>query len=93
MEIKIGDLRLIPKETGVFSITNQRRIFLDEDAIVEIKHTCYDSDIVFVKPKQLLFNCPGFITGLIGLGGDEWSISYSQTLPYSIPIHNFKQKK
>jgi len=70
-EIKIGENRLIPNGTKFWSICNQTTILLDEDAIVEIKHTCYGSDVVFVEPKQLIFNMIGYIPGLIGRGKDE----------------------
>lgn len=84
-EIEIGEYRLVPKGTKFWSISNQTMILLDEDAIVEIKHTCYGSDGVFVKPKQLIFNMVGFIPTLIGKGTDEWQLGYSQTLPYIVP--------
>lgn len=58
---------------------------LDEDAIIEIKITCIGSDVVFVEPKQLIFNMIGYIPTLIGRGTDEWELSYSKTLPYAVP--------
>ena len=84
-EVKIGENRLIPKGTKFWSIKNQTVIMLDEDAIIEIKHTCYGNDVVFVEPKQLIFNIPGYIPKLIGRGTDEWELSYSKTLPYTVP--------
>lgn len=88
-EIKIGENRLIPKGTKVWSIKNQINILLDEDVIVELKHTCIGSDTVFVKPKQLIFNMIGYVPKLIGRGTDEWGLSYSKTLPYSVPEAQF----
>lgn len=62
---------------------------MDEDVIVEVKHTCMGSDVVFVEPKQLIFNMIGYIPTLIGGGTDEWELSYSKTLPYTIPEAQF----
>ncbi len=87
--MKIGENRLIPKGTKFWSIKNQTVIMLDEDAIVEVKHTCMGNDTVFVQPKQLIFNIVGFIPTLINKGTDEWELSYSKTLSYTIPIAQF----
>jgi hypothetical protein len=88
-EIKIGENRFIPKGTKFRSIKNQTNILLDEDAIVEVKHTCIGSDVVFVEPKQLIFNMMGYIPTLIGRGTDEWELSYSKTLEYTVPEARF----
>jgi hypothetical protein len=87
--MKVGEYRLIPKGTKFWSIKNQTTIMTDSDEIVEIKHTCYGNDVVFVEPKQLLFNMMGFFPTLIERGSDEWEISYSETLPYKIPEPKF----
>lgn len=87
--MEIGEYRLIPKGTKFWSIKNQTTIMTDSDEIIEIKHTCYGNDTIFVEPKQLLFNFAGFIPTLIGRGSDEWEISYSKTLSYEIPKPNF----
>lgn len=87
---KVGKNRLILKGTKIWSINNQTFLILDEDTIVEVKNTCIGSDQVFVKPKQLIFNLMGFIPTLIGKGTDEWEISYSKTLPYTIPEAKFE---
>lgn len=63
---------------------------LDEDAIVKVKHTCIGSDEVFVEPKQLIFDMIGQIPMLIGSGTDEWLLSYSETLPYTVPEAQLK---
>ncbi len=96
--MKIGEYRLIPKGTEFWSINNQSVLMSCSDEIIEIKHTCYGIDTVFVVPKQLLFNIPGYIPTLIGKGKDEWSISYSKTRSYSVPepqffTWEFKSKK
>jgi len=87
--MKNGENRLIRKETKLWSISNQANIILDEDTIVTIECTTIGSDSVFVKPKQLLFNFPGYIPTLIGRGVDEWSLSYSKTESYDIPQAQF----
>lgn len=89
--MRIGTYRLIPKNTEFWSIKNQAMISMNENAIIEVKCTCTDNDFVFVKPMQLLFNIPGFIPTLIGKGTDEWSLSYSKTLPYTVPKPIFWQ--
>lgn len=89
MQNKIDELRLIPKGTKFWSVKNQRNIILDEDAIVEIKHTCIGNNGVFVEPKELIFNMIGHIPTLIGKGTDEWSLNYSSTLPYTISKPQF----
>lgn len=86
---KINEIRLIPKETIVWSIKNQSNIRLVDDTIVQIKHTCIGNDTVFVEPRQLIFNMIGHIPTLIGRGTDEWSLNYSNTLPYNIPSPTF----
>lgn len=85
IKIEIGENRLIPKGTKFWSIKNQTQIMTDEDEIVGIKHTCIGSDVVFVEPKQLIFNIIGYIPTLIGRGSDEWKLNYSKTLPYVVP--------
>lgn len=85
-EIKIGENRLIPKGILFWSIKNQMNLLLDEDVIVEVKQTCVGSDVVFVEPKQLIFNIIGYLPTLICRGTDEWQLSYSKTLPYVVPV-------
>jgi hypothetical protein len=87
--IKIGEYRLVPQGTAFWSINNQTNLISTKDEIVEIKHTCFADNLIFVKPKQLLFNTIGSIPTLIGKGTDEWELSYSQTLPYTIPEPQF----
>lgn len=81
--------RLIKKDTIVWSIKNQSNIKLVDDSIVEITNTCYNSDGVFCKPMQLLYNLPGYIPTLIGRGSDEWSFLLSSSEPYTISEPNF----
>lgn len=88
-KIKIGEYRLVPKGTKFWSISNQANISLDEDVIVVVKHTCTGNNLVFVEPRQLIFNIHGYIPSLIRRGVDEWSLSYSKTLPYVIPERQF----
>ena len=46
---------------------------------------CHGTDAVFVKQKQLIFNFNGYYPTIISKGYDEWSLSYSKTLPYIVP--------
>lgn len=85
----IGEYRMIPKGTKVWSTQNQTNILFDEDVIFEITNTCYGSDVVFGIQKQLIFDLTGHIPTLINRGYDEWSVSYSKTLLYTIPEAKF----
>lgn len=87
--IEIDELRLVPKMTPFWSIANQRMILIDQDCIVQVKHTCFGSDTVFVAPMQLIFNIPGYFPTVIGIGSDEWELGYSKTLPFEIPKPTF----
>ena len=80
---KVGKLRLIKSGNAVWSIKNQANIILYKDTIVEIKHTGFGNDYVFVKPMQLLF--AHSIPGICGLGTDEWLLDYKNTEDYEIP--------
>ncbi len=85
-KIRIGEYRLIPKGTVFWSINCQTELITRKDEIVEINQRCTgELDIIFVLPKQLIFNAPGFMPTLIGKGVDEWMLNYSETLPYTIP--------
>lgn len=86
----VGEYRLIPKGTEFWSIHNQSNIIINEDQIVEVKHTiAFNNDYVYVKPKQLIFNIPGYIPTIIGKGRDEWGVTYSKTIPYDVPQPQF----
>lgn len=75
----IGELRIVPKGGSVWSISNQMNMILTQDVLVEINNTCYNIDLVFCKPKQVLFE--GSIVGeaIIGLGSDVYSLDYNIT--------------
>ena len=62
------------------------KIILTEESIVEIRHTCEGNDIIFVKPKQIVFGGYGSIPNVIGKGTDEWSLDFEETDPYIIPV-------
>lgn len=85
----IGEYRLIPQGTEIWSISNQTTFNITQDEIVEIKHTCIGSDYVFIEPRQLIFNIPGYIPTIIGKGRDEWGVSLSKTIPYKVPEPQF----
>lgn len=87
--MKAGEFRLIPAGTKIWSIKNQTTLITEKDEIVEIKHTTFMNDVVFVELKQLLFNLPGHIPTLIGKGTDEWELSYKNTKHYEVPAPNF----
>ena len=89
MKAEIGEYRLVPKGSAIFSIANQCNFILEEDAIVTVKHTMAGSDGVFAEPMQLLYNLPGHIPFLIGKGKDEWSLDFKITKPYRVPEPQF----
>ena len=85
----IGQYRIVPKGTEFWSIANQTNFITTKDEIILVKHTCAGSTGIFGEPQQLIFNMVGFIPTIIGKGGDEWSLDYSNTLPYEIPQAEF----
>lgn len=78
-------LRLIKAGTEIWSINNQANFIIKEDMIVEITATCYSSEVVYVKPMQLIFNFPGHIPTVIGRGRDEWGVDSGKTELYEVP--------
>jgi len=89
MKEKIGKLRLIKAGKKIYSINNQTDFILINDTIIEIKQNCVDSDYIYVKPQEILFNMPGMIPGIISKGVDEWAISYNETEQYELPPPHF----
>jgi len=84
-EIVIGEYRLIPKGTTIWSINNQTTFILAKDEIVKISAKCIGNYTIFVSPIDVLFNMIGFIPTPMPKGKDEWSVSYEDTIPYEIP--------
>ena len=86
-KMEIGELRLIPKGTKVWSIGLQMTVIFDEDVIVEVTNRIFgDENFFFGKMKMLLFNIPCHIPGLVDkANGDLGSVDIRKTLPYKIP--------
>lgn len=77
----VGQIRMLPKDTIIWSVTNQTTFKLYHDEVILITHTCWGTTTVFCKP-QLAF---GWITNgvdekWINKGKDEWSVDYNQTV-------------
>lgn len=89
MKTEINDIRIIPKGTPFWSISNQEMITMSNDLIIQVTATCCGSDYVFAKPMQLIFNLAGYIPTLIGKGTDEIGISLSNTIEYEVPKPTF----
>lgn len=81
----VGEYRLIPCGTIIWSIDAQTNLATTKDEIIEITHTTCYGDLIFVKRKELLFNLPGHIPYLIDSGTDEWELCYRVTSKYEIP--------
>lgn len=81
----VGEYRLIPCGTKIWSINSQTNLATTKDEIIEITHTTCYGDLIFVKRKDLLFNLPGHIPYLIDSGTDEWELCYRVTSKYEIP--------
>jgi hypothetical protein len=81
----VGTYRLIVAGTPFFSIINQENFTAARDIIVEITHTMFGSQAVFVKPMEL--NQAFFLgkPGLVRRGSDEYTIAYAATQPYVLP--------
>jgi len=79
--MKKGELRLIPKETFVWSIANQSYIKFKDDIIGEITSTCVDSNLIFLRPKFLFIAT----SGTYNMGTDELAINYKKTEPFETP--------
>jgi hypothetical protein len=88
---KCGEYLTLPKNTPVWSISAQTMILFQEEEIVEITSTVWSGDYYYGKLKQVLFNCPGFIPGIIDKGGNfEIGFSDSESLvKYEVPKPTF----
>jgi len=83
VEAAVGEYRIIPKGTKIWSINNQRTFRLENDELVEITHTTISSDVVFVVPVRK--RSPLFYTNteeLIKDSKDEWSVRIRNTKRY-----------
>jgi len=85
-KINIGEHRIIPKDTIIWSIKAQTSMRTVKDEVVEIKHIGLEDDsLIFVVAKDVGFNVCGYEPYVTGRGTDEWTLDYSATLPYEIP--------
>ena len=92
---KIGELRLIPSGTSVWSIGLQHTIKFDNDIIVEITNTVYSNDDYFYgKIAEVTF--PMLIPGIRYTNNGEISLGYSNTKYFEMPkgiTEDFKCKE
>lgn len=82
---KVGEYRLLPKNTFVWCIDAQTRMCFEEDQIIEVTSTTCHGDLFFGKLKQCLFNIPGHIPTLIDKGKIEIETVFSKTTDYEVP--------
>lgn len=90
--IKLGDLRLVPKGSVVSSCSNQMNFVLTQDVIVQVIHLLME-DFAYVKPQDLCGAVIGAIPYVLRKGSDEWSIRLSETEPYEIPKSFFPKAR
>ena len=56
---KINELRLVPKDTEVWSVLIQENIKFCNDVVISIKHTMHGSDGIFAFVQHISGNIPG----------------------------------
>lgn len=81
----VGEYRLIPCGTKIWSINSQTNLATTKDEIIEITHTTCYGDYIYAKRKELLCNYPGYTPYLIDSGKDEWGLLCRTTSKYDIP--------
>ena len=82
---KIGELRLIPAGTEVWSISLQERVKFNRDVVVKITNTvAFDDDFVFGMIQLTLF-LAGPFPGIMDKVNGDIDFSYKDTLPYELP--------
>jgi len=82
--MEIGELRLIPNETKVWSIALQEEIQFVHETIVEITNIPYgDKKYCFGKLKLVLFKETG-IPGIMDKSNGDVTFLYNETTPYEI---------
>ena len=81
--MKIGELRLIPKNTPIWSIALQEVVRFDKDMVVRITNTCVDNSTYFYGTLQLVL----FEWAIPGIGdkaNGDVGLTYDKTLPYEL---------
>ena len=82
--MKVGDYRLIPKGTEIWSITLQERITFNKDYVVKITNTIHGNDDSFFGILQLELSMH-MIPSLIDKTHGEVTTSLSETEEYELP--------
>lgn len=87
---KVGDLRMLPGGTSIWSIGLQQRIKFESNIIVEITNGCTDNpNMFFYKMKTLLHEGPGQIPSVLdsfkGETGSLGAFDVNLTSPYTVP--------
>jgi hypothetical protein len=86
MEPGIGEHRLLPKGTRVFSTALQENVVFDNDVIVTVTNRINGpGSFVFANMQMLLFNFPGHIPTLVEKAHGTLSLKFEDTLPYKVP--------
>jgi len=79
----VGDHRILPKGTEVWSIEYQTNISFKEDEIIEVTHTTVYGDLFFGKLKQIIGQT--MFPGLIDQGSAEIETLFSKTTDFKMP--------
>jgi len=82
--MKVGDYRLIPKGTEIWSISLQERVIFTKDQVVKITNTIHGNDDSFFGILQLQLYMH-MIPTLIDKTHGEISTSLSVTEKYKLP--------
>ena len=79
----VGDYRILPRETEVWSIEYQTRLSFVEDEIIEVTATTVNGDLFFGKLKQIIGQT--MLPSLIGKGSGEIETYFSLTKDFTMP--------
>lgn len=89
---KIGDYAKLLAGTFVWCVDLQRAISFEKDEIFKITHgSLPEDDCYFAKLQLVLFNCPGFIPGIMDNHRGEISVSGKDLIPWKLPEPQFFQ--
>ena len=83
-DFKKGDLRLLLKDSNIYSTANQLNFKVHEDFIIEISALFWENSVI-VRPQYLCGAHWGAIPYLVPRGADEWIINLNDTTSFEMP--------
>lgn len=85
-EVQVGDYRLIPEGTSIWSISAQTLLVVAQSEIVKVNATCTHGNDIFVTPHDLCSPAFGHLSLLSKRGTDEWVVDVAKTLPHNMGL-------